>query len=98
MKTIALILARGGSKGIPKKNIIKIKDKPLIEYAIDASLSSEVSETWVSTDCEEIKKVAIKGLSFILIMFFLGIPLLPPLAKIRAMVFIRNDLLFFLKT
>ena len=66
MKTIALILARGGSKGIPKKNIIKIKDKPLIEYAIDASLSSEVSETWVSTDCEEIKKVAIKAGAFVI--------------------------------
>ena len=60
MKSLALILARGGSKGIPNKNIILLKDKPLIQYSIDASLSSKVDETWVSTDVKTIKYVALK--------------------------------------
>ena len=57
MKIVSVILARGGSKGIPKKNIIELCGKPLIEYAINASLKSSVHETWVSTDCDEIKSV-----------------------------------------
>lgn len=49
-----MILARGGSKGIPKKNIIDINGKPLLYYTANASLNSSVDETWVSTDCSEI--------------------------------------------
>ena len=59
MKIVSVILARGGSKGIPNKNIMLLKGKPLIQYSIDASLSSKVNETWISTDCPDIKKVAI---------------------------------------
>ena len=59
MKIVSVILARGGSKGIPNKNIMLLKGKPLIQYSIDASLSSKVHETWVSTDCSYIKKEAI---------------------------------------
>ena len=59
MKTVALILARGGSKGIPNKNIIKIKQKPLLAYSILAAQKSNVDEVWVSTDCEKIKSVAL---------------------------------------
>ena len=55
-----LITARGGSKSIPKKNIIEINKKPLIVYSILASQGSIVDETWVSTDDTEIKDVSIK--------------------------------------
>lgn len=59
MKVISLILARGGSKGIPQKNIIDVDGKPLLHYTATASLESNVNETWVSTDCNEIKDVAL---------------------------------------
>tara|TARA_B100000131_G_scaffold321030_1_gene370673 strand:+ start:2492 stop:3175 length:684 start_codon:yes stop_codon:yes gene_type:complete len=58
MKIVSLILARGGSKGIPGKNLMDLCGKPLIQYSIDASLGSCVSETWVSTDCSKIARVA----------------------------------------
>ena len=57
MKVVSLITARGGSTEIPLKNIIDIKGKPLISYSILASLSSNVDETWVSTDSEKIAQV-----------------------------------------
>ena len=56
----SLITARGGSKSVPKKNIIMLKDKPLIAYSILASLGSKVSETWVSTEDKDIKSVSIE--------------------------------------
>ena len=58
MNIVSVILARGGSKGIPKKNIIDIKGKPLIQYSIQASQQSRVANTWVSTDCSKIKEIA----------------------------------------
>ena len=58
MKIVSIILARGGSKGIPNKNIISLNGKPLISYVIKVSKKSKINETWVSTDSEEIKKVA----------------------------------------
>ena len=58
MNIVSVILARGGSKGIPKKNIIDINGKPLIQYSIQTSQKSQVSSTWVSTDCSEIKEIA----------------------------------------
>ena len=58
MKTMSLILARCGSKGIPNKNIIEINGNPLLYYTANASLNSNVNETWVSTDCDKIKNVA----------------------------------------
>ena len=58
MKIVSVILARGGSKGIPKKNIIPLNGKPLISYTIESSIKSNIEQTWVSTDCEEIKKVS----------------------------------------
>ena len=62
-ETIAIILARGGSKGIPRKNIIDLCGKPLISYTIEKAL--EVSrirsmDVLVSTDDKEIKAVAEK--------------------------------------
>ncbi len=55
MKVIAIIPARGGSKGVPKKNIYPILNKPLIAYTIEAALESKKIDTiWVSSDEEEI--------------------------------------------
>ena len=54
MKIVSVILARGGSKGIPSKNIIDLNGKPLISYTIQASQKSNVDSTWVSTDCPKI--------------------------------------------
>jgi|LakMenEpi03Aug12_release.lakeMendotaPanAssembly.Ray.scaffolds.fasta_scaffold404097_2 CMP-N,N'-diacetyllegionaminic acid synthase len=52
---ICLILARGGSKGVPKKNIKPLNGKPLIHYVIEAAKRSElIKDIYVSTDCEEI--------------------------------------------
>jgi CMP-N,N'-diacetyllegionaminic acid synthase len=61
MKIIGIIPARGGSKGIPKKNIKEYLGKPLIAYSIDQSLKSKyINETFVSTDDKEIQQIAIE--------------------------------------
>ena len=58
-KIIALIPARGGSKGVPKKNVKLLNGKPLIQYAIETSLGSKVIDrTIVSTDNEEISDLS----------------------------------------
>lgn len=58
---IAIIPARGGSKGIPKKNIIDFCGKPLLAWSIQQALdSSLVNEVYVSTDDTEIAAVAKK--------------------------------------
>ncbi|RVE60691.1 hypothetical protein OJAV_G00183720 [Oryzias javanicus] len=55
----ALILARGGSKGIPLKNIQKLAGVPLIGWVLRAAIDSGVFDSvWVSTDHDEIEKVA----------------------------------------
>tara|TARA_A100000164_G_scaffold376933_2_gene415009 strand:+ start:232 stop:912 length:681 start_codon:yes stop_codon:yes gene_type:complete len=57
-----IIPARGGSKGITKKNIRLLKGKPLIDYSINYSLRSKlVKRTIVSTDSEEIAAIALKS-------------------------------------
>ena len=56
---IAIIPARGGSKGIPGKNIKELCGKPLIAYTILAALNSkEIEKVVVTTDCEEIACIA----------------------------------------
>jgi CMP-N,N'-diacetyllegionaminic acid synthase len=61
MKILTIIPARGGSKGIPMKNIYKIVGKPLIQYTIEQALNSKlISRTIVSTDDLQIKKIAEK--------------------------------------
>lgn len=61
MKNLAIIPARGGSKGIPKKNIKEIAGKPLIAWSIEQALNSkEIDRVIVSTDCESIAEVARK--------------------------------------
>ena len=58
-KTFCFIFARGGSKGIPKKNIIPIGGLPLIVHSINlAKRLEEVERIFVSTDCEEISEIA----------------------------------------
>jgi N-acylneuraminate cytidylyltransferase len=58
-EVLAIIPARGGSKGIPRKNIRNFCGSPLIAYSIAAALHSEsVTRTIVSTDDEEIAAVA----------------------------------------
>lgn len=59
-KIIAIIPARGGSKGIPLKNIKKFQGKPLIAWTILSALKSEVDRVIVSTDDPKIAKVAKK--------------------------------------
>lgn len=55
----AIITARGGSKGLPKKNILDLVGKPLIAHTIDAALESKCfQQVVVSTDCPEIKSVS----------------------------------------
>src|SRR5262249_9044934 len=56
---LALIPARGGSKGIPRKNLVPLAGKPLIAWSIEQALAStHVTRTIVSTDDDEIAAVA----------------------------------------
>lgn len=58
---IAIIPARGGSKRIPKKNIIEFHGKPMIAWTIEAALKSKyITRVIVSTDDQEIAEVSIK--------------------------------------
>ena len=62
-----IILARGGSKGIPKKNIIDFCGKPLISWTIDVCKKAGSNQIYVSSDCDEIltvsEKFGAKGIS-----------------------------------
>ena len=59
MKVLAVILARGGSKGIKRKNVIKIGGVPLIGRTVSTCLACEViSDVVVSTDDVEIATIA----------------------------------------
>uniref|UniRef100_UPI0040470EB4 pseudaminic acid cytidylyltransferase n=1 Tax=Algoriphagus sp. TaxID=1872435 RepID=UPI0040470EB4 len=59
MKNIAIIPARGGSKRIPRKNILNFYGKPIIAYSIEVAIKSKLfSEVMVSTDDIEIANVA----------------------------------------
>ena len=61
MKYLAIIPARGGSKGVPNKNIKDIAGKPLIAWTIEQAVSSKkIDRVIVSTDCSEIAKIAVK--------------------------------------
>jgi len=59
MKILALIPARGGSKGVPRKNIKLLHKKPLIEYSIRTGLSCDLFDSVVvSTEDEEIAGIS----------------------------------------
>lgn len=61
-KRLAIIPARGGSKGIPHKNIVNLCGKPLIAYSIEAGLQAmkngDIQKLIVSTDDSRIAEVA----------------------------------------
>ena len=58
-KVLAIIPARGGSKGLPGKNIKKLNGKPLLAYSIETAIQSDVfDKIIVSTDDEKIAKTA----------------------------------------
>ena len=59
MNVIAFIFARGGSKGLPGKNIRLLDGKPLIAWSIEQAFAvKQIKRVIVSTDCEEIADVA----------------------------------------
>jgi N-acylneuraminate cytidylyltransferase len=56
---IVIIPARGGSKGVPEKNIRRIAGKPLIAWSIESALKAEmIDKVVVSTDCDKIEAVS----------------------------------------
>ena len=58
-KILAIIPARGGSKGIPQKNIKSLNNKPLIYYSINNALSSNYNlETYITSDSSAILTIA----------------------------------------
>ena len=60
-KILGVIPARGGSKGVPQKNIHLVNEKPLIAYAIECALqSSSLDQVIVSTDNFEISEISKK--------------------------------------
>lgn len=59
MKFVALIPARGGSKRLPRKNILPLAGKPLIAYSIEYA-KNEGIPVYVSTDDLEIKEVSLQ--------------------------------------
>ena len=59
MSTVAIIPARGGSKGIPRKNVIDVCGKPLIAWSIlQAKHADQIDSVWVTSDDDEILSVA----------------------------------------
>lgn len=59
MSVYAFIFARGGSKGLPRKNIKVLAGKPLIVHSIEAAfLSPEIAKVFVSTDDAEIARIS----------------------------------------
>lgn len=59
MKLLAVIPARGGSKGIPRKNLAPVAGKPMLVWTIEHALACHaVAHAFVSTDDEEIADVA----------------------------------------
>jgi len=60
MNTVAILLARGGSKGIPRKNLIDFCGKPLMVWSIEQCLAAKgIDSVWVSSDSKEILDVAV---------------------------------------
>ena len=61
MKTICIIPARGGSKGIPQKNIIDFNGNPLISYSIKQALAcNSIASVYVTSDCKNILEISRK--------------------------------------
>lgn len=58
MMKAAIILARGGSIGLPKKNILTFCGKPLISWTIQHCLKSGIEDVYVSSDCNKILEIS----------------------------------------
>ena len=58
-KVIAIILARGGSKGIPRKNVLDFAGHPLVAWSVmQAKQTKEIDEVYISSDSDEILNIA----------------------------------------
>ena len=58
-RVLAVIPARGGSKRIPKKNILNFNGKPMIAWTIESAIKSEIfTDIIVSTDDKEIAEIS----------------------------------------
>ena len=60
MNVVAIILARGGSKGLPNKNILDFCGKPLIAWTIENCINGGANSVWVSSDSEKILDISEK--------------------------------------
>lgn len=61
MHVAAVIPARGGSKGIPKKNLVPVCGKPLVAWSVEQACAAQrVDSVWVSSDSDEILDVAVR--------------------------------------
>jgi CMP-N-acetylneuraminic acid synthetase len=61
MRVLGIVTARGGSKGIPRKNICLLAGKPLLQYTADAALAAQrITRVVLSTDNSEIAEVGRK--------------------------------------
>jgi len=59
LRTVAILTARGGSKGLPRKNVLPLAGKPLIAHTVEAALGCPlIAGVWVSTDDAEIAAAA----------------------------------------
>lgn len=59
MRVLGLVAARGGSKGVPRKNVRELHGRPLVTWAVDvARAASRIDRVIVSTDDETIAQVA----------------------------------------
>ena len=59
MKTHAFVFARGGSKGLPRKNVLPLGGLPLVAHSIRTAQGVPgIAHVWVSTDCAEITEAA----------------------------------------
>jgi CMP-N,N'-diacetyllegionaminic acid synthase len=62
LEVLALIPARGGSRSIPRKNVVELGGHPLIYYSIEQAIQSQqISRVIVTTDDDEIAKVALES-------------------------------------
>ena len=63
LRVVSVTPARGGSKGIPKKNIQLLGGKPLIHHVLQTSMAAksiESTDTWVTTDSPEIARISME--------------------------------------
>lgn len=61
MNIVGIVPARGGSKGVPRKNIVQVGGRPLIAWTIEAAVEADCfSRVIVTTDCEETAEIALQ--------------------------------------